>query len=47
VSEGEFEKEKKNNEVKIIIIIIIIADAHTRFEAGHDGVCIGHSIILQ
>lgn len=46
---GEFEKEKGNNpnQVKIIIITIIIADAHARFEAGHDGVCIGYSITLQ
>lgn len=46
--EGEFEKEKGNNPNQVkITITIIIADAHARFEAGHDGVCIGYSITLQ
>jgi hypothetical protein len=44
-------KRNKPNQVKIIITTIIadaiIADAHARFEAGYDGVCIGHSITLQ
>jgi hypothetical protein len=39
-------KRNKPNQVKIIITTII-ADAHARFEAGYDGVCIGHSITLQ